>query len=177
MAGHKTMVIIFLSILTGFNTWAADIAGEKGKLKIDLVGGFTLHKDFLGLPYVMMDRGKGKKSSISLTPTGIGNMNLENGLLSGNYEQYKNGRKRWAEKRGHKKLDFIPFSSFENTSKARIVASGYKYERKDGTKNLERSFYVLCPKEAFHVKILTQNNNKGNGYAAELEEKLKKSSC
>ena len=169
------MILVFC--LLGCNTWAVNIAGKNGRLEIDPVGGFKLHRDFLGLPYVMLDRGRGKKSSITLTPTGIGGMKLQDGLLSGNYDKYKNGRKNWGKKRGHKKLEFIPFASFENTSKAKVVAAGYKYERKDGTKNLERSFYVLCPKETFHVKILTENNDKGDKYATELEEKLKKSSC
>ncbi len=174
MIRNKTLWILFF---LGCNTWAAEIKGDKGRLKIDLVRGFALHKDFLGLPYVMIDKGRGKKSSISLTPTGIGNMNFKNDLLASNYDQYKNGRKRWAEKRRYKKLEFIPFASFYNKSKAKIVASGYKYEKKNGTKNLERSFYILCTKETFHVKILTENNDKGDKYATALEENLRKSSC
>ena len=169
-------LFFFLSILPK-PAASLEIAGTKGTLAIDLVQGFNFHENFLGLPFVMIQRGEGKKSSISFVPTAIARVSLEDALLRDNYDQYKRGRTAWADKRGHKNLAFFPFSSFNNQSRAKIIAAGYRYRKSDGTKNLERSFYVLCPEEMFQVKILTQNNTKGESFSQQLEENLKKSTC
>ena len=143
--------MLFLSL----GLHGVEISGSRVILELAPIDGFKLHKDFLGLPYVFIkSEDAGKQSSISVTPTGITNIVLKDDLLKGNYDQYKDGRRKWAEKRGFSHLAFTPFRSFYNASKAKIISAGYSYRKRDGGENREKSYYVLCPREMFQIKSL-----------------------
>lgn len=173
------IVLIFL-VISPLNVFATplNIKGEAALLAINSLDGFKLYKDFLGLPYVMIEQNpRGKKTSISITPTGIAKMRLEDEYLESHYQQYKEGRRQWATKRKFKILSFLPFLSYQNRSRAKIVSGGYRYKKIDGTQNIERSLYILCPQETFQVKILTENNNKGRSFIKQLKLNLQGSRC
>ena len=154
------------------------IRGELASLSISSLPSFKLYQKFLGLPFVLIEQnGRSKKSSVTITPTGIAKIQLEEKLLRSNYDQYREGRKQYASKRGSEILDFLPPLFFNNQSKAQVVSSGYKYKKRNGTKNIERSFYVLCPLEAFHLKILTENNPRGISYVEKLRVNIIGSRC
>ena len=154
------------------------LKGSKSTLSIEAPAGFKLHKDFLGLPFALIEQNSaGKKSSISIIPTGVENVRSKEELLRQNYGEYKEGRRRYAKKRGLSNLKFLSPLFLSNSSKAKIISSGYQYTKKDGTKNVERSFFLICPKEAFLFKLLTENNTKGEALLADFQSRLEESRC
>ena len=154
------------------------LKGFKASLSMESPAGFKLHKNFLGLPFALVEQGNtGKKSSISIIPTGVENARSQENSLRQNYGEYKEGRKRYAKKRELSNLKFLPPLFLSNSSQAHIVSSGYQYTKRDGTKNMERSFFLLCPQEAFLFKLLTENNEKGEALLSSFQSKLEQSRC
>ena len=174
---RKSVLAILLLLSADVLCAPLEIEGGRGALFLEGPEGFRLHKDFLGLPYVLIDEGRERKSSVAIVPTGIGKMRLEDGLLQESYFQYEEGRRERAERKGHTVLSFMPFVSFANASGARVVSAGHRYARRDGTRNLERSWYVLCPREAFHVKLLTEDDGRGASLVERMRGSLEGSSC
>lgn len=172
----KILCLFFMT----FNLEAAvlNIQGQRASLSLGSVQGFKLYRDFLGLPFVLIEQeSEGKKSSLSIIPTGLENLHPQEESLRNNYGRYEEGRRRYAKRRGLTNLKFLPPLFFSNKSKARIVSSGYEYRKNDGTRNLERSFFLFCPKEAFHLKLLTQNDAKGLSLLTAFRSRLRESRC
>ena len=170
----KKIVILSLFLT---NLYAASFKGDLASLDISFAQSFRLYKDFLGLPYVLIKKEKdGKNTSISITPTGVKKLDLDPLLLKENYDQYKQGRENWAKKRGQTINGFLPFKSFKNKSNALVFFAGYKYS-KGNLKNVDVSYYVLCPKEAFQLKLLTQEIYYSTKFQENLQSSLLNSKC
>ena len=174
---RKVVTIVFY-ILFSTTLQASELEGKFSRLSIKMPNEFKLHKDFLGLPYVFIKNEKNsKKTSISVVPTGIEKINLETQVLEKNYDQYKIGRKKWASKRGFQIKNFFEFDTLLNKSDAIVVFAGYMYKNSEGFINIEQSFYILCPKEAFQLKLLTEKNSKTQSFLKLVREKIKNSTC
>jgi hypothetical protein len=169
--------VFLISFIFLHQAYAHEIEGKLATFRIELKKDYQLHKNFLGLPYVFIKKESPDfNSSLSVTPTGLEAKSLDMDVLKKKYDQYKNGRKKWALKNRHTISKFYPFNYFENNSKAKITESGYEYKKSNGEENAEKSYYVLCPKEMFHLKLLT-NKKFMNDKISTLEKALKNSTC
>lgn len=170
--------IAILMYFSSLNLFANTFSGKSSNLNFSLPSEYKLYRDFLGLPYVFIKQDKASKNtSISLTPTGIKTQSLEMKILEKNYKQYQDGRISWAKKNNLNINKFIPFTSFENTTKSKITVAGFEYTNSVKLKNIEKSYFIICPNETFHVKLLTESQAESTKKIETLETALKNSQC
>ncbi|PIK14868.1 hypothetical protein [Halobacteriovorax sp. JY17] len=171
-------IIGTLLLITYSSVFAANFKGKEGALNISFSNQFKTYKNFLGLPYVLIKKEqRSKKTSISITPTGLKSLDLNPMLLQKNYDKYKIGRKNWAKKRGFKIDSYLEFDSFKNKTQTTIFSAGYIYTKKDSTQNIEVSYYIICKNETFQIKVLTENVFYTNPFSKMLRSSLSNSRC
>lgn len=150
-----------------------EIKGTGATLVVDLseLPGLRLHRNFLGLPYVFIQESAapGTRSSVSVTPTGIDGAGLDPGTLRATRGDYRDGRRKHAQRRGLSIERFLPVRSLANGSGAKVVSTGHERRERDGARTVERSIYVLCPGEMFHVKSLSGDRALGGAVVRAVE--------
>ena len=152
-----------------------EFSGENCQLKLENIENFKLYKNFLGLPYVLIDQTSDvQKSSIVVIPTGWKNTDSSlPEILKNDYEKYKESRTRWVQQKHFSDFHLISYESFENQSHDWISVAGFTYTVLDSHQRIEKSYYVQCFQELFQIKLFTFKNQRGERILSEFEQKLK----
>jgi hypothetical protein len=149
------LLIIFFS-LNSYATKSVQLPPEGPQVEISGPQGYRLERDFLGLPWVFIEEGKtSNRSSLVVTLSGLANVDFNPLLLQKNYQQYQEGREAWAKKNGLSIKKFLPYQTFKNPQDKEIHAAGYIFANEQGVFH-EQSFYLECPKNLVHLKILIE---------------------
>jgi|GEM_PF-6679372 len=101
-----------------------------------------------------------KRTSVSVTVTGIDNLQLDDKAVAKEYESYKAGRTRWAQRMGAKILNFGPHQKTFNNFKYPIYKASVAYEY-NKIRYQEISYHVLCQgknKNMIHLKALSRDS-------------------
>ncbi|GAB4012470.1 MAG: hypothetical protein Fur0010_08380 [Bdellovibrio sp.] len=127
---------------------------NKAKVKFLLPKGWVAQKDLMGIPLVIYSPIKiNGRVTISITPTGIDDINLDKKILSDNWKDYKNGRLNWLEKVNGVSQEIFPYRNEDWGQLKNIHHVGHRYYLGD-VHYTEHSYYVECDKQIFHIKSL-----------------------
>lgn len=142
-------LLTFISLDSG----AMVISDERGIVEIDPPTTWKYEKNLMGLPHVLLSPGEEKKTSVSVTITGIENAVLSIEDLKKNQKSYQTGRIEWAKKRDVSITRFHPYSDFKTKDKVTGHQIGVDYKIGDAEQS-EMSVYVECPQSFIHLKAV-----------------------
>lgn len=114
-----------------------------------------------GLTHLFVTNPKVKnRTSISLTVTGINNLDF--GAIAGerDYPQYKEGRLRWATKMGAVISQFEPYS-FAKDGHANLIHKGGVAYHLSGQNYQEFSYFIMCTgkkSNLIHLKAVSRDS-------------------
>jgi len=109
----KILVLLFsLLFISGNYATSKKFQDQNGQGVISLGEKWDYLKEAFGMPHFFLSKGAAPKSSVSITFTGMKDIELSQKGLAGNQGQYKKGRKKWAKKRMAKILKFSPYKFF-----------------------------------------------------------------
>ena len=98
---------------------------------------------------------------LSITSTNIKNLNINEFEIKKNKDKYFKGRREWLKKRGGVFLEKLPMKVEDWSKDSKAYSIGFKYDLKN-SRFSERTYYVICKKQMFHIKSLSsdQGQNK-----------------
>ena len=152
-----------LTLLTGIlflNFYATSVAAKsisykESRFSVDVPKNWREVKDLYGIPVTLLGPSVSPKprAVVQIIPTPLphGEMKKEDAKKFG--EDYAEGRKRWLKEQGGELLELLPGSYQENRLMAGV---SYKLNQK---RYLERTYYVNCPKQLYHLKIVLNFEN------------------
>lgn len=150
------LLLLSILILGSYSVGAITVADERGSVELTLPQGWRYEKNLLGLPHVFLSPQE-KRASLSITITGIQDVNLPHKDLAKNQSQYQEGRKKWAQQREFTITKFIPYSHTIN-NKISTHSIGVLYKDKN-VEYLEMSYFTECPRSLVHMKALGEFNS------------------
>ena len=108
----------------------------------------------MGFPLLITSpRVKGARITISVTPSDVKDFGLKDTDFSSNENTFKEDALRWLGSKSGKMREFYPYKK-EKWSKDTVAhVYGWSYDL-GGTTFVERSMYVLCQKQVFHIKTM-----------------------
>ena len=166
-------VVLFMLLFQALNGFATVIEDERGKIAIELNKDWKYEKNLMGLPHVFLSSEKPERSTLSITLSGLASISLSPSSLKKNEDQYKEGRKKWAEERNIKITNFQSYDSFQVKAGQTIHEIGFDYLL-NKTNYTERSYFLECPNSLVHLKIL---GTKGSAKIKEAQNALKSVQC
>lgn len=138
-------------VLASGNDW---IELKKAKVKMDLPKDWTAQKDLMGIPLVIYSPMKENgRVTISITPTGLEDLNMDKKVLSDTWGDYKNGRLKWLNRVGGRSEEIYPYKNEEWQFQKNVHHVGHRYYLSD-VHYAEHSYYVTCDNQMFHIKSL-----------------------
>ena len=148
--------IFFICVLSLNAVSAKEIAWEKFTFKVEVPETWREVKDFYGIPVTLLGPSLPAKprAVVQIIPTELppGKMNLQESVAFG--IKYGEGRKKWISEQQGELLELLP-GKFEN---GRMTAGvSYRINQKS---YLERTYYVNCRKNLFHLKIVLNFENR-----------------
>jgi len=149
-----------LVILTSLNVNAKVLELKKntGTILIQENKTWTLGKDLFGIPFMLFSpQTNGQRSNITFTNTGA-DLELEFKTLSLTQDDFKKGKKQWAEKVGADVLSFEPYGMKVNKNGHRVHTIGMNYVH-EGKAYIERSHYIECKGRLIYSKSLRLKEN------------------
>ncbi len=142
------------------SAWSAPetYALDKNQIKVDLPFGWRAVKDLYGMPLQFFGpvRPNGR-AVVSITPTGQ-SANVNSLDVQRESKDYAEGRKRYLKSRSGKLKSILPVSKIKTSEKVAGVSAGVDYEI-NGTDYVERTYYLGCKFQVFHLKSLVQANH------------------
>lgn len=157
----KFMKILAYLALLNFLTQvvsATVISDSRGSISLDFSKSWKYEKNLLGLPHVLLTNDSPERSSLSITLTGLENVQLPSKTLKKNQDQYKDGRLSWAKGRHAEIEEFLPYLETKTSDNKSIHSIGFKYKL-GNQMYFEKSFYIECPKSLVHLKLLTPKDS------------------
>lgn len=150
------LFIFFIFCLNSQVATAKEIAWEKFRFKVDVAESWRDVKDFYGIPVTLLGPSVPAKprAVVQIIPTDLppGKMNLVESVAFG--IKYGEGRKKWITEQQGELLELLP-GKFEN---GRMTAGvSYRINQKS---YLERTYYVNCKKNLYHLKIVLNFENR-----------------
>jgi hypothetical protein len=119
---------------------------------------WTLGKELFGMPFIYFSpQLNGQRSNISFTDTNA-EVELDTDSLEKTQANYKEMKKKWAEKVGATPESFVPYEVSQNKYGHRIHAIGFNYEHEGKSYN-EKSFYIECRGKIIFSKSLRLKEN------------------
>ncbi len=171
---------LLLFFLIQHNCFAQSVQSTRFKLKyasilLELPKKWTSVQKLYGMPLMIIGaEDKGNKPVLSITSTNIKNMKSPKQITKQAREVYYSGRKSWLAKR---KGDLIKFLAYEKEEIAPKVSShsiGVVYDI--GKRRVsERTYYVTCNKQLFHLKTISNFNRPKESLA--LKKLIKSFKC
>ncbi len=139
---------------------------NRGAVTIDVPVDWQSAPDLFGMPLVLLGPDNGERRPvITLTPTGIENLNYDPKGLKNDQAGYKNGREKWLSKHNGKAVKFFPYENIKSkdskqTGVTDIHKIGYEYQI-SGKEFIEESYFVTCKNKLYHLKsVLNKKHEK-----------------
>lgn len=127
---------------------------KNGTVFLNFPNDWQAHKDLFGLPLSILGPMKNEsRPMISVTTTPLKNVEFAKDFSKAQ-AGYKEGRIKFMKKHKGRALKFYDYAMNKNES-LEIHQFGYEYEVA-GKSFKEKTFYVKCNKQLFHLKTLNQ---------------------
>jgi len=155
----KTVVPGMLAIMPEWEI--VQLKDPRGPVEIKRPKNWEYLQGAFGLTHLFVTHPKVKnRTSISLTVTGINNLDF--GAVAGerDYPQYKEGRLRWASKMGATISQFEPYSFGKNNYANPIHKGGVAYNL-SGKHYQEFSYFIMCSgkkSNLIHLKAVSRDS-------------------
>lgn len=161
----------------------AAIAAEKktfsltvGKVQIEIP---ELWQEVTGLFGVQLSLLGPKKNShrpvVMIDATDFSKYKFDKVALKKNEREYRTGKEEWLAKMKGKSISYFPYE-VQNRSKDQVIHQvGLQYEI-DGKKFVEKSYYVHCGQNLFHLKSLNLLED-DKDYKDDIEKIVSTFSC
>lgn len=150
--------MLCFSIVFSANAFSQEFKIPSSSKTDSIVGkvpyGWKFNKDMFGLPFVLMSKkhNSGHRSIISITPTKIKDHEIDKTTLSKKQSDYQRGRQEYIDNYGGEIVKFFKFKK-NSINKLKSFSIGYQYEVSDKYFE-EKTYFVTCGDEVFHVKYL-----------------------
>lgn len=130
------------------------IAYKGHKFSIDVPEGWREVKDLYGIPVTVLGPVQNQtRAVVQVIPTPLKEVEikLENAKAFG--EKYAEGRRKWLKEQNGTLIELVGghFETLKDSSPMLYAGVSYQMNKKAF---IERTFYVKCPKNIFHLKIV-----------------------
>jgi len=146
------IVIVPIQLLFAKPTGWIDLG--RAKVSFELPKKWKTFEKVMGFPLVITSpRIKGARITISVTPSDVRNFGFKDSDFSKNQNTFQEDALRWIGTKKGKVKEFFPYKKEEWSKSAIAHVYGWKYDLGETT-YIERSMYVLCKKQVFHIKTM-----------------------
>ena len=146
------IVIVPIQVLFAKPTGWIDLG--VAKVSFDLPKSWKKFEKVMGLPLLFTSpQVKGARITVSVTPSDVKDFGFKDTDFSKNEFTFKEDALRWLATKEGKVREFFPYKKEEWSSDTIAHIYGWKYDL-GGTTFIERSMYVLCQKQVFHIKTM-----------------------
>lgn len=124
------------------------------RFAIDVPEGWREVKDLYGIPVTLLGPVKNQtRPVVQVIPTPLHAVEIKADNAKGFGEKYAEGRRKWLMAQNGKLIELLPgrFETLKDGSK--MLSTGVSYQMNQKA-FIERTFYVSCPKNIFHLKIV-----------------------
>lgn len=170
------MIIIIIPLSHVFANSSGWIDLGRAKVSLEVPKKWKTFEKVMGFPLLVTSPMKnGTRVTVSITPSDIKNFGFKDSDFSKNENNYKEDALRWLGTRHGEAKEFYPYKK-EEWSKSTIAhVFGWRYDL-GGIIFVEKSMYVLCKKQLFHIKAMYKEKwNKKD--APTINEMLKSFKC
>lgn len=153
---------LFLTIFCLFvsaSAWTKSFVIDGSKFSLDVPKEWKESKDLFGMPLTLS--GPMKEESrpvITVTPTEIKKVSFDLKNVDVVNADYKSQRLKWLQKHKGEFLTLTPYKK-QVQKKIESHSVGYSY-RINETTFIEKSYYVVCNEQLFHLKYLMRETQK-----------------
>lgn len=122
---------------------------------------WQLSKDLFGMPFVYFTpEVNGQRSNISFTNTGA-EVALDVKSLAQTQDEYRENKKKWAQKIGATPESFLPYEVSTNKNGHKIHRIGFNFQH-EGKSYSESSFYIECRGKILFSKSMRLKTNEAH---------------
>jgi hypothetical protein len=149
---------------------------KHGRVKMDVPAAWQDVTELFGIPLMFLGPEKaGGRPVITVVPTGIKNASLDAAEMKKAEEEYQEGRREWLKKYDGVALAFNSLTAEKIPGASEAQSVGYRYRIQD-VEFIEKSYYVICNKQFYHLKTVLRGGHE-QAYAADVASAVRSFTC
>ena len=151
----------FALILSSTSSLAKNFSAEGKEFSFDLPSTWREAKNLYGVPLSLLApvQPNNSRAVILVTPTPLEKIRFGKEFVQSFDKNYQEGRLAWLKEEGGAARSFEASKLESWPGVKEVMSSGYEYQL--GVKSfIERSFYIGCEADFYHVKVLVNEGNR-----------------